>query len=408
LNHAFIIFLIFAAKLPLFTFHETSQKPSHTLKIAVNTRLLIKNKLEGIGWFTYETLKRIVEQHPEDEFYFLFDRKPSPEFIFADNVKPMVLFPQARHPILFYMWFEWAVPAALRKIKADLFLSPDGYVSLSTKTPTLAIMHDLNFEHFPQDLPFLVRRYYRYYFPRFAKKAIRIGTVSDYSRKDISKAYNVPESKIDVMYNGVSKVFTPLSQKNIQETRDRYAQSKPYFLFVGSLHPRKNLARLFEAFDVFRSKGSHDIKLLVVGEKKWWTEPIRIAYEQMVHKKHVIFCGRLNINDLRDVTASAFATTYVSYFEGFGIPIVESFKSGVPVITSNVTSMPEVAGEAALLVDPFDVNDIAAAMEKISGDVGLRAGLIDKGLERCKQFTWEKTASSLWESILKTIDGKTN
>jgi glycosyltransferase involved in cell wall biosynthesis len=374
------------------------------LKIAVNTRLLIKNKLEGIGWFTYETLKRIVEQHPDVEFYFLFDRKPDPEFLFADNVKPMVLFPQARHPILFYLWFEWSVPAALRRIKPDLFLSPDGYISLATKTPTLAIMHDLNFEHFPQDLPFLVRWYYKYFFPRFARKASRIGTVSNFSRHDISRAYKVSPSKIDVMYNGVNKLFVQLDGPIIHEIREKYALGKPYFLFVGSLHPRKNLARLFEAFDLFRSKTAHDIKLLVVGEKKWWTEPIRLAFEQMTNKQHVIFCGRLLPDELRKVTAAAFATAYVSYFEGFGIPIVESFKSGVPVITSNVTAMPEVAGDAAILVDPFNVSEIANAMEQIVNDDRIRHELIAKGLKRSTKFTWEETANSLWESILKTID----
>ncbi len=374
------------------------------MKIAVNTRLLIKNKLEGIGWFTFESLKRITKSHPEVEFYFLFDRAFDPAYIFGPNVKPVVLFPQARHPFLFIYWFEWSVTRALRKIKPDLFLTPDGYVSLSTDVPTLAVMHDLNFEHFPEDLPWLVRWYYRYFFPRFARKACRIATVSAFSKMDIVKQYNIDPEKVDVVYNGANEIFRPISSSEILNTRSRFTAGFPYFIFVGSLHPRKNLVRLFGAFDKFKSMAESDIKLLIVGEKKWWTKDIESKFESLKHKDEVIFCGRLNHVDLQLVTASALATTYVSYFEGFGIPIVESFRCGVPVITSNITSMPEVAGDAALLVDPFDEDSIADAMFKMAYDTVLREKLIKKGFERAKLFVWDNTAKQLWESILRTIE----
>ena len=152
----------------------------YPLKIAVNTRLLIKNKLEGIGWFSYETLKRITRAHPEHQFYFLFDRPFDESFVFGSNVTPIVIRPQARHPILFYLWFEKSIPRALKKINPDLFMSTDGYLSLSTTTPSLPVIHDLNFEHYPEQLPFLVRKYYKHYFPRFARKAARIATVSEF------------------------------------------------------------------------------------------------------------------------------------------------------------------------------------------------------------------------------------
>ena len=129
--------------------------------IAVNTRLLLKNKLEGIGWFTFETLKRITQKHKEHQFVFIFDRPYSEEFIFSNNITPVVIVPQARHPFLWRWWFEKSIPKVLRRHKADLFLSPDGYLSLKTDVKSIAVMHDLNFEHHPNDLPFLVRRYYR-------------------------------------------------------------------------------------------------------------------------------------------------------------------------------------------------------------------------------------------------------
>ena len=372
------------------------------MRIAVNTRLLLKGKLEGIGWVAYETLKRIVLAHPEVEFYFIFDRKPNPQFLFADNVKPVVLFPQARHPLLFIWFFELSLPQALKRIKADLFYSPDGYLSLRSKVPQVVEFHDLNFEHFPGDMPKIHLWHYKKFFPKFAHKAQRIVTVSEFSKRDIVDCYQVNPDKIDVAYNGVNEIFKPLSEAEKKIVRAHYSFGHPYFMFVGSLHPRKNLARLFTAFDRFKQRYQNDMKLVIVGEKRWWTVPIQKAYDAMSCKADVVFTGRLSADDLHRVTAAALASVYVSYFEGFGIPILEAFRCDTPVITSNVTSMPEVAQDAALLVDPFNEDDIAEAMAKMM-DEDLRAALISKGRERAKAFSWDHAAEVIWKSFEKTI-----
>ena len=171
-------------------------------------------------------------------------------------------------------------------------------------------------------------------------------------------------------------------------------------MFVGSLHPRKNLARLFTAFDKFKQQNRNDVKLVIVGEKRWWTEPIQKSYDAMDCKDDVVFVGRLSAEDLHKVTAAALASVYVSYFEGFGIPILEAFRCDTPVITSNVTSMPEVAGDAALLVDPFNEDSIAEAMAKVL-DENVRKDLILKGRERAKAFSWNQAAEVIWESLMK-------
>jgi len=342
--------------------------------------------------------------HPEVDFYFLFDRPYDQRFVFGPNVRPVVLHPPARHPVLFVVWFEWSVNRALKKIKPDLFLSPDGYLSLASDFRSLAVIHDLNFEHFPNDMPWLVRWYYLFFFPRFARKATRIATVSEFSKSDIIEQYHLASSKIDVVYNGANDSFKPIDKQEIENVRSRFTLGCPYFIFVGSLHPRKNLARLFSAFDQFKQLKQNDIKLLVVGEKKWWTTEIALAYGRMKFKSEVIFCGRLCATDLHLATASALATTYVSYFEGFGIPIIESFRCGVPVITASITSMPEVAGDAAILVDPYDESAIARAMFAVATDAKLRENLIRKGLERAMLFNWEITANNLWNSILCTLN----
>ncbi len=377
------------------------------MKIAVNTRLLLKGKLEGIGWVAYETLRRMVAAHPEVEFYFLFDRQPDPMFCFADNVKPVVLFPQARHPFLFIWFFELSVPRMLRKLKADLFYSPDGYLSLRSKVPQVVEFHDLNFEHFPGDMPKIHLWHYKTFFPKFANKARRIVTVSEFSKQDIVDCYGVSADKIDVAYNGVNEVFKPLDISKQHQVRAKYSGGSPYFMFVGSLHPRKNLARLFTAFDQFKKRHASEVKLLIVGEKRWWTEPIQQAYDAMSCKDEVVFTGRLSAEELHQVTASALASVYVSYFEGFGIPILEAFKCDTPVITSNVTSMPEVAGDAALLVDPFNEASIADAMEKVL-DERVRQELIEKGRARARDFSWDQTAETIWNCLMKGYNNGTN
>ena len=373
------------------------------MNIAVNTRLLIKDKLEGIGWFTYESLKRITKQHPEHHFYFIFDRPYDPDFIFSSNITPIVLSPQARHPLLFWFWFEWRLPRLLRKLKPDLFLSPDGYLSLRTDIKSLPVFHDLNFEQYPEDLPWAFRTYYRYFFPKFAKKAVRIATVSEFSRQDIFRKYGKPLEEIDVVYDGANESYHPLNPENIINIRNQYTSGCPYFIFIGSLHPRKNLVNLFSAYDIFRQDHVGVVKLLIVGAKKWWTKEISTAFREMKFPEDVVFSGRLNGDELVQVLGASLALTYVSYFEGFGIPIVEAFHCGVPVITSNVTSMPEVAGDSALLTDPFDPASIATAMKKIAEDESIRKELITKGLERRNEYTWQRTADLLWKSIEKAI-----
>src|SRR6188768_2199149 len=135
------------------------------LNIAVNTRFLLQNKLEGIGWFTYETMKRITRNHPEHQFYFFFDREFSDEFLFSKHITPVIIHPQSRHPVLWYLWFEYGVARHLKKVNADLFISTDGFLSLSTSVKTLLVIHDIAFEHFPEHVGILTRKYLQHYSP---------------------------------------------------------------------------------------------------------------------------------------------------------------------------------------------------------------------------------------------------
>lgn len=371
--------------------------------IAVNTRLLLKDKIEGIGRFSYETLKRITKNYSEHKFIFLFDRPFSDEFIFSNNIIPVVIGPQTRHPFLWWWWFEKSIPKIFQKYKPDLFLSPDGFLSLRSPIKQIAVIHDLNFEYYPKDIPFIARKYYKRYFPLFSKKAYRIVTVSEYSKQDISNCYHILPEKIDVVYNAASESFYPATEDDKRATKLRYTNGIDFFLFIGALHPRKNVARLLNAFDEFKKSSSSDIKLLIVGEKMWKTMDIKKMFSIMKFRDDVIFTGRLPQEELTLVMGSALALVFVPYFEGFGIPIVEAMNCDVPVITSNVTSMPEIAGNAALLVNPFSVESIKNGMIRIYKEENLRKQLILNGKIQRQKFSWDKTAEKLWECIEKTF-----
>src|SRR6185437_13615414 len=374
------------------------------MRIAVNTRLLLRGKLEGIGWFTYQTVERIVRNHPEHEFIFFFDRPYDPSFIFAKNVTPVVVHPQARHPVLFYIWFEWSIPYMLLKYKVDLFLSPDGYLSLSAKVPTCLVIHDLAFEHYPEHFVMSHRLYWRHYSPLFAKKAKHIVTVSEFSKKDISTRYKIDPSKIDVVHNGAHDEYRPLEWEEREEVKKQYADGCEYFVFAGALHPRKNIVNLLKAFVAFKKRQRSNMKLVIVGRMAWKYEEVAEMKDEMPFKNDVKWVGYMDVNELSKVIGGAYALVYASLFEGFGIPILEALQCHVPAIVSNTSSMPEVAGDAALLVDPTDVQDIANKMELLYKDEALRKKLILAAQEQVKKFDWDFSAEKLWESMMKCVE----
>ena len=372
------------------------------MKIAVNARFLIKDRIEGMGRFTYETLKRISAAHPEHEFILFFDRDHHNAFTFGSNVTCVTLFPPARHPFLFVWFFEFSVYRALKKYQPDVFLSCDGFLSLRSAVPQIPVIHDLAFEHYPKDVGLLMRIYYRFFFPRFARKATHIATVSEFSKSDIQNYYGIGESKISVVYNGASSLFQPATHEVQDATRNEYTGGAPYFVYAGALQPRKNIVRLLQAFDRFKEDDTQQVKLLIVGRMAWQTQDIETCYNNMKYKDAVLFTGRISDEALARVYASALALTYVPYLEGFGIPILEAMQCGTPVITSEVTAMPEVAGKAGLLIDPLSTDSIAQAMSRMANDGNLRKELSALSLVQSKKFSWENTAASVWKILEAT------
>jgi glycosyltransferase involved in cell wall biosynthesis len=373
------------------------------VKIAVNTRLLLKDKLEGIGTFMDETLKRITTLHPEIEFHFFFDRKFDKSFIYSDNVIPHVIQPTTRHPLLVKLWFKFIVPRKMKKLGIKHILSPDSLGFYSKQISNHLVIHDINFVHRPEDLPQVHRKFYLKNTPIFARNASQIATVSAYSKQDLVATYNIDPKKIDVVYNAAKNIFRPLDHQEKDKIKQTFSYGKEYFLFVGSLHPRKNLPNLISAFFEFKKKSNASMKLLIIGNLMWETDGLKDLLSSSKYSQDVLFLGRKSDEQLAQILGAAFALSYVPFFEGFGIPIVEAFACETAVITSNTTCMPEVSGEGALMVDPHEIQDICGAMITLYSNPTFREELIQKGKEKGATYSWDNTAKLYWESIQKSL-----
>ncbi len=370
------------------------------MRIAVNMRLVLPGRMDGIGWFAYETTRRMVAAHPEHRFLLLFDRSlhPIEGLTDAPNVETRVLCPQARHPVLWWMFFELSVPAALRQWNADLYISSDGMMPLHPRVPTLTVIHDLNFEHATDNLQRSHQRYMKYFFPRFARAATRVATVSEYSKCDISATYGINADRIDVVYDGAHSRYRPHTEKECEATRQRFTDGKPYIIFISTILKRKNLAGLLRAFDMIKDDDQQELKLLVVGSRVWWQDELQEAYDSMRHRNDVILLGRAEPTDLSALLSASEMLVYPSFFEGFGIPILEAMYAETAVVCSNTTSMPEVGGDAVEYVDPASANDIARGI-RLTLDQERRSAMIECGREQRRLFSWDRTAELLWKSV---------
>lgn len=370
------------------------------MHVAVNTRLMQHGPLDGIGRFSFEILRRLAAGSPDDRFTLLFDRKFDPRYLTSPNMQGKAVPPPTRLPFLMDIFFEVSLPIVLKNLRPDVFFSPDGWVSLSTKTPTVQVVHDLNFIHMPEHLPPMWRKYYLKKFPLFIRRADHIITVSEFSKRDLVDRLHVPEEKISVVYNDTAEGFRPAKDEaEVNRIRNAHANGNPYFLFVGLIHPRKNIVGLMEAFARFKKETGSEARLLVAGNKKWWTAELEKSYREHPYTHAIRFTGRLSDEDLQEIYRGALALVFPSFFEGFGIPVLEAFKSGVPVITSGTTALPEVGGDAALYCDPGDAGSIAAQMEKIASDSTLRQTCINRGYAQARKFSWDTGAQTVHQIL---------
>ena len=355
-------------------------------------------KKVGIGEFAYELILQFAKfQDPTLsagrqglKFQVYLKNRPNsqmPEN--SDNFRYRVFGPRK-------LWTQWRLPLDLylNRPRPDIFFTPSHYAPRFSPVPTVISVMDLSYYHYPElfkesDL-YQLKNWTNY----SIKNAKAVITISKSSKNDIIKLYGIPENRVFIAYPGVKPVVDLIPHVYpMSELQARYQINKRYILFVGTIQPRKNIERLIKAYSkLIEDKNYHDIQLVIVGKKGWLYESIINTPESLGIKDKVLFLDFVPDEDLPLLYKGAICFVLPSLYEGFGLPILEAMKYGCPVITSNVSSMPEAGGDAALYVDPLDVDDITDKLKKIAGNQKLRGEMIEKGIKQASKFSWEKTA----------------
>jgi len=369
------------------------------MKIAINCRLWLPGRLEGVGFFLKEVVSRWLVHYPEVEFHLFFDRPTALDFSELPNVKKHVLFPPARHPILYRIWFNLRLPLAFRKLRPDLFFSPEPFSPLPAYEKQIITVHDLAYLHYPDTFDKRNLRFYEKYMPKFIRNADHIITVSDFTRKDMEKQFPETGRKTTVAHNGGRHIFRPFSRAEIREFQQNNTEGKPYFFYYGSLNARKNIDGLLMGFERFKRSEQSSHLLIIGGRKGWKTEEIERNYQNHPFREDIHFTGYLEEEELKCWLAAATALTYLSHFEGFGLPVLEAMQSGVSVITSRGSSMEEIAKSAGYYADPKSPESISGCMREVTSDPDKKQNRIERGREIAENFSWDGTAEKIWGTI---------
>ena len=299
------------------------------------------------------------------------------------------------------------IPMDLRREGIDLFHAPHYVLPPLTPCRSIVTIHDCIHLRFPQYLPNrLAYAYARSSLWVATHRSNRVLTVSEASKRDILRYFRVPESKINVIPNAIDERFGEVpSADEVLRVRERYQLNDPFVLYAGNIKPHKNLERLIEAFHTLRRGGLDTVKLLIIGDEISKYAALRRAVHKYKLHKHVRFFGFVPDKTLAVLYRLAGVFVFPSLYEGFGLPPLEAMASGTPVITSNVSSLPEVVGDAALLIDPYEADAIAQAMRRVLTDAALREDLRQRGLQRVKEFSWERSVRRVHAIYQEVIAG---
>ncbi len=355
-------------------------------------------KRVGSSEYCFELLVNLHKIDIRNQYIIFLPQNPTPDL--PKNSKNWYY--KVLGPKRFWMIFGLSLELLFRRSKIDLLFSPTHYLPIFSPYKSAISVLDLSFIHFPE----LFKKKDLYQLKNWTsysvKKASRVFTISNASKDDIIQEYGIPKEKVFVTYPGIKKV---LSSKNkilsMDEIKNKYGIEGEYILFVGTLQPRKNIVRLIEAFSKISNikYQKSNISLIIIGKKGWMYEEILNSPKKFNIDKKVKFLENVSDEDLPYFYKNAFCFALPSLYEGFGLPVLEAMKYGCPVITSNISSLPEAGGNAALYVDPENVDDISLKIEILLNDKKLRENLIKKGYEQVKKFSWEKTARETLKAL---------
>jgi glycosyltransferase involved in cell wall biosynthesis len=362
------------------------------IRIGVDTRLM-QHQPAGITRYTRHLLQELAKLNHRDEFIIFQHRRHRTPLIEQANFRRATLFAPVHTHIE-----QWMLPLELIRFSLDLLHSTDFIPPLYTTVPTVITVHDLAFLHWPH---FLTKDSAAYYgqIDRAVRHAQHIIVPSESTKQDLTAMLGVPPVKISVIYEAADELFVPLPfEKTRAEVMQKYGLPASFILFVGTIEPRKNVDGLIRAFHHLRHKyGVNDTALVIAGGSGWLYEETLALIRELELEKQVFLVGRVVDAELHKLYVSARCHVHAAHYEGFGLPPLEAMACGTPTIVSNVSSLPEVVGDAALLVNPSNWEEIAVAIHRLLSDDALHAELREKGLQRARHFSWESAARRTME-----------
>ncbi len=368
------------------------------MRIAIDARKLHDF---GIGTYIRNLLRQLARLDAETEYVLLCR---SADLGIAAQLGPNFR-TQAERSRPYSLAEQLSIPVSLRRARADLFHAPHYVLPPLSRGRAIVTIHDCIHLMFPQYLPSRAAYLYaRTFLWSACRQADRILTVSEASKRDIVHLLGVSEAKITVIPNAIDEGFwVPPPEEEVQRIRARFQLDRPFLLYVGNVKPHKNLERLIEAFHLVRQR-KIDLTLLIIGDEITRYTALRQAVHRYQLHKYVRFLGYVPDQTLAILYRLATAFVFPSLYEGFGLPPLEAMASGTPVVTSNVSSLPEVVGDAAQLVDPYDPASIAEAIERVVCDPTLRAQMVERGHLRAREFSWERSVRRIREIYTEVVD----
>jgi glycosyltransferase involved in cell wall biosynthesis len=370
------------------------------MRIAIDARKLHDF---GIGTYIRNVLRQLARLDPESEYVLLCqERDRGVPAALGENFRAVV-----DNSPAYSIREQFSVPAALRRARPDVFHAPHYVLPILTRSRSVVTIHDCIHLMFPQYLPNRAAyAYARTSIWSAARRSTRILTVSESSKRDILRFFDVPPDKITVIYNAIDERFRQQpSEEEMMRVQERFQLHGDFVMYAGNVKPHKNLERLIEAFHLVRHEGGLDVKLVVIGDEvSKYAELRRAVHRHNLHK-YVRFLGFMPDETLAVLYRLAAVFVFPSLYEGFGLPPLEAMASGAPVVTSNVSSLPEVAGGAALLVDPYDPRAIADGIRRVLTDPALQASLRERGLRRAADFSWEQSVHRIRDIYREVADG---
>ena len=374
------------------------------LQIGVDASRCLRALSTGTENYARHILSALLalDEAAEYEWVLYVDREPKAQRF------PWSQVPHATVRVLprVRMWTHRALAGELRRQPPDLLFVPAHVLPFfwppGSGPPTVMTVHDLGYEYFPEAHKPL-QRFYLQWSTRYAvRRAARLICVSETTRTDLMQLYGARESKLDVVHEGAVR-RRPLADQGSAH-RSSLGVTRPYILFLSTLQPRKNVERLIRSYTQLVQSRNLDLELVLAGQLGWLSKTIVHTARHSPAADRIHLLGYVDENEAAALYAGAMFFCYPSLHEGFGLPVLEAQSVGVPVMTSCHSSLPEVAGDAALLVDPEDEEDIAAAMLRLSEDAALRQELIRKGYENVKRFSWPKAARETLEVLKKAME----